>query len=436
MGFLVNLNYLYFAILTTISLLFAFGKSYVVTNPLNKEQKLRLEGIEALWIVIFSTGLLALNVSGFIDLMAIRLFVIEGLCLLAIFMTSRHPILGWASALYIIYLIWLIIGCTYTSSVVYGIRVILKYLFPLLIMWVASIAVRNHEIFIKACLGAILFAILSIAFSFIPQATTLIPGVLWYPTARAIHYISLMILCLSFSYFTKTKWKYRFLALLFLSPCFIWVFRTSIFGSFVALSALFFIKYKLRALPIILSLFIVGILLIFLIPNLNEKMFKENKKQFSLSDFQEGRIEREDIETNARDVMWEYLYNKLAANKTMFGSGTGAVQNEMYSNNLFGGLKVPHNDYLQILCDNGIVGLVLYLSIALFIFIHCFIEYHKNSNIPIKICSLTAGASIMGVAITLYSDNAVNYSMTTLSMPYGFYGMLLGLTNNKNSYHL
>jgi hypothetical protein len=32
-----------------------------------------------------------------------------------------------------------------------------------------------------------------------------------------------------------------------------------------------------------------------------------------------------------------------------------------------------------------------------------------------------------GVFVTLYSDNVVNYSMATLSMPLGFYGMMLGL---------
>jgi hypothetical protein len=37
----------------------------------------------------------------------------------------------------------------------------------------------------------------------------------------------------------------------------------------------------------------------------------------------------------------------------------------------------------------------------------------------------------MGVFVTLYSENTVNYSMATLSMPFGFYGMMLGLIKGE-----
>ena len=57
--------------------------------------------------------------------------------------------------------------------------------------------------------------------------------------------------------------------------------------------------------------------------------------------------------------------------------------------------------------------------------------YWRNEGIPIlRLCAIVAGASMAGVFVTLYSDNAVNYSMATLSMPYGFYGMMLGLNKH------
>ncbi len=31
-------------------------------------------------------------------------------------------------------------------------------------------------------------------------------------------------------------------------------------------------------------------------------------------------------------------------------------KNYMYSNFVFGGLKVPHNEYVQMSCDSGIIG--------------------------------------------------------------------------------
>ena len=99
----------------------------------------------------------------------------------------------------------------------------------------------------------------------------------------------------------------------------------------------------------------------------------------------------------------------------------------MYNNYLFGGLRVPHSDFVQMRCDNGLIGLILYSTIILLVFVDCCRTYHSIKKWEIRLCSLVAGASIMGVFVTLYSDNVVNYSMATLSMPFGFYGMMLGL---------
>jgi O-antigen ligase len=82
-------------------------------------------------------------------------------------------------------------------------------------------------------------------------------------------------------------------------------------------------------------------------------------------------------------------------------------------------------------CDNGLIGLGLYVLMIFAIFIHCFRTYWSYGSIPIKMCALTAGASLMGVFVTLYSENTVNYSMATLSMPFGFYGMMLGLIKGE-----
>ena len=103
----------------------------------------------------------------------------------------------------------------------------------------------------------------------------------------------------------------------------------------------------------------------------------------------------------------------------------------MYSNFIFGGLQVPHNDYIQISCDNGLIGIVLYLLVIGSIITHCFIEYNKKNSTTIKMCAIVAGSSIAGVALTMYTDNVVNYSMATLSYPFGFYGMMLGLIKGK-----
>lgn len=426
------LNYLYFLIITLVGLKFLTMKQGVMTNPLNREQKMVMDGPEMFWVLTFSTGLLAFSAPGALDLMAIRLMVLEAFCLVGLFICKRSPQWSPAIIFYLIYIIWLVIGLSYTPAPGYGFRVILKYLYPLLIMLFASAAVRDKEVFLKAGIGARMVAIISIAVAFIPYIGRLFPGVFWYGTARAINYISMCVFSLALFYYTQEKKKNLLLCILFMLPCILWVFRTSIMGTTLALMTFFFFKYRLKSLPVIAGIMLVAVVSVFTIPSLKEKMFKDSEN-VSIEQFQRGEISKDDIESNARFAMWEHLENRFYDGKELIGSGIGSVQNYMYSNFVFGGLKVPHNDYVQILCDSGIIGVVLYLLVVLTVITHSFIVYQNNSDVAIKICAIVAGSSLAGVALTMYTDNVVNYSMATLSYPFGFYGMMLGLVKGKKN---
>lgn len=425
------LNYLYFLIITVVGFRW-LTSSGSMKYPLDKHRKMWLDGPERFWILTFSTGLLAFSAPIGLDLMAVRLFVLEFFCLFGLWFVCKRKV-KWtpASVIYVIYLCWLTIGLTYSPAPGYGVRVILKYIYPLLIMLFASAAARDTQVFLTAGIGARMVALLSICFAFIPFIGKLVPGVFWYGTARAINYISIMIFSLGLFYYTNEKRKNLVYTILFMLPCFIWVFRTSIMGLLVAIMAFYFIKYRVRSLPIIAGVLIAGVLAVFFIPSLHKKMFMDNS--ISLDQFQSGQVDMTDVNTNARAVMWEHLENKFYVEHELIGSGTGSVQNYMYNNFIFGGLKVPHSDFVQMRCDNGLIGWILYGVIVLLVFMDCFRTYHSTNISGIRLCSLVAGASIVGVFVTLYSDNVVNYSMATLSMPFGFYGMMLGLKQNKNN---
>ena len=423
-------NYIYFLIITVAGVKFLFTKQAILTHPLDKKKKILLDGPELFLVLTFSTGLLAFSAPGMLDLMAIRLMILEIFLLVGLFIVKRKPQWNIVVILYMIYMIWLIIGLSYTLSASYGFRVILKYSYPLLIMLFASAAVRDKEIFFKAGLIARIVAIVSIGFSFIPLIGYLVPGVFWYGTARSIHYISMCIFSLALYYHGGKEKKDLLLCVLFMIPCILWVFRTSIMGTALAVMTFFFFRYKLKSIPVILGVLLLFIIAIFNIPSVKGKMFKD-EKNVNIEQLKHGEISKDDINSNARFAMWEHLQKLFYNNNKLTGSGTGSIQNYMYSNYVFGGLKVPHNDYVQISCDNGLIGIVLYLLIIVSIITHCFIEYNKKNSIAIKMCAIVAGSSIAGVALTMYTDNVVNYSMATLSYPFGFYGMMLGLIKGK-----
>lgn len=422
------LNIIYFLILTGLGYKYLYSDGKVVKGALNPNMTFQYSGIEIFWCLTFATGVLAMSANVGFDLMAIRLLVLEIFCIIGMTIAINRPVVSLPLKIYIAYLIWLFIGLFYSPSAMYGIRVILKYSYPLLLCLFASAAVRDSEVFFKSSKWARTVGFVTIIISFIPFIEKyLFPGLIWYATARAINYISIMIFSLGMFYFSDQKKKNLLFTLLFLAPCLIWVFRTSIMGSLVAIMAFYLIKYKTKAVPIIAGIFILGVVAVFTIPSIKEKMFYD--ESVTIEDFINGNIKEENINTNYRALMWENLQDKFYIGHEIAGSGTGSVQSEMYTHSEdYGGLMVSHSDLIQQKCDNGLIGLILYGAIIFFIFVDCFRTYWDNQySAPLKLCAIVAGASIIGVYTTFYSDNVVNYSMATLSMPFGFYGMMLGM---------
>src|SRR5574344_3026629 len=134
-------------------------------NPLDKETVLSMDGPEAFWVLTFSTGLLALSAPGVIDLMAIRLLVLETLCIIGIVRFGKRPVWSVPLCIYAVYLVWIVCGCFYSSSPAFGFRVVLKDIYPFVIALFASATVSNIELFAKAGLGARTVGVVCMVFS-------------------------------------------------------------------------------------------------------------------------------------------------------------------------------------------------------------------------------------------------------------------------------
>lgn len=428
------LNIIYFLIITFYGYRFLRSDGTIIKAESLRDKSFHYTGLELFWCLTFSTGLLAFSANVGFDLMAIRLGVLELFCFIGLKLAKDKPVMSVPIIIYSVYLLWLVVGCFYSPSFTYGIRVILKYLYPFLLCLFASAVVKDNEVFLKSSLWARKVAVISLIFSFVPFFKDIFPGVLWYGTARAINYISIMIFSLGLVYYTKEKRKNLFYTLLFLVPCFIWVFRTSIMGSVLAIMIFFFFKYKIKALPIMVGSILIAVSLAFAIPSVRDKMFYDSKGK-NADMVYEGEITADDIDSNGRFAMWEWSIDKFWEPNKLCGTGTGNLQQVFYSlDHPFKHIRIPHNDYVQILCDNGVIGIVLFGGSFLFIICHCFIIYNRK-RYPnyLKLCALTGGASLAGMMLTMYTDNVINYSMATLSMPLGFYGMALGIARKIDS---
>lgn len=425
------LNIIYFLIISFYGYRFLKSDGKILKGVLNQDIQYHYSGTELFWCLTFSTGLLAFSIDVGLDLMALRLLVLETFCIIGLSISNHKPVYSFPLKIYIIFLIWMVVGLIYSPYPMYGIRTTLKYLYPLLLCLFASSVVRDGEVFLKSSLFARTIGAISIILLIIPSLGFIVPGVFWYPTARAINYISIMIFSLGMFYLSNKKKQNLMYTALFLIPCCIWTFRTSIMGSMIAIMAFYFIKYKLKSLPIIAGVIILGIVAVFTIPSIKEKMFFDDT--VTLEDFRNGKIDENSVNTNYRSYMWEVLQDKFYEDHKAIGSGTGVAQGYMYTHSdEFSGLKIIHSDFIQQKCDNGLIGLILFCSIALFMFIDAFNTYWRYKSRPLlRLAAIVAGASIAGVFVTHYSENTVNYSMATLSMPFGFYGMMLGLRRTE-----
>ena len=77
---MILLNYLYFLIISYFGVKFLFSRGGIVKSPFNRDVQLGLDGPEMFWCLTFATGLIALSAPGALDLMAVRLLVLEVLC--------------------------------------------------------------------------------------------------------------------------------------------------------------------------------------------------------------------------------------------------------------------------------------------------------------------------------------------------------------------
>lgn len=384
-----------------------------------------MSGPEALIVVMFATAFIGLS-----PVIAIRLAFLEIICILGILSAKDKPIISVPVVIYILFLIWEIIGLGYTESAVFGIRMILKYIYPLLLAMFTSAIVKDGEIFFSAGMWTRKIAAIGIISLFIPVVNILGNEIFWYLAAFITGLIPMIVFSFSLADFNYRKRESLLWGIALCLPCAIAVFRTDIFGSAIAISTFFLIKYRLKSLPIIALIGFLGLCVMFYVPSVKNKMFIEPDK-VTITDYMTGNIDEGNIQTNMRKFMWEDASQKFYEGHELIGSGTGRIQTFFYTeatDSRRGGQL--HNDFLVLQCDNGLIGLSLFILSYVAILLHCIIIYHNASNPYTQMCALVAGASLMGVFVTMFSDNTLSYSMVTLSFPWGFYGMALGLNKN------
>ncbi len=419
-----------FIILSLMGAYYVFNpRIYNLKNPFDKQISFSVTNSQYLLLFLLASAIL--GCGG--DLMASRLLTSIILAFLMLLINNKRIEFSRTVFLYFFYLLWLIIATIYSPSQYYGLRVFLKYLYPFLMMLFAS-QVTTSEVFylkgIQIILRIALFgALCLLVFYWIPVLGSVVLLLTYYGTAILDFFpVAIAISFLYYSHFKKKK--YLFYIFIFFLSSVVHTNRTGILAAFITIIIAALVRYRLKALP-----YIIGGLVIFggavlSIPEFRAKMFK---KQMNVDEIVERRDELtvDDINTNGRSAMWEWSLNNFYKNKEWTGSGLGVTQRAFQGNLTPFNMPAVHNDYIQIICDTGLIGLILYGLTLLSLIAHCFIVYFKTYCHPaVKFAAFVAGVSMAGMVSTLYTDNVVNYSLMTLGFPFALYGMMLGLKAN------
>lgn len=326
------------------------------------------------------------------------------------------------------FLVWLMITSLYSENYFIALRVYLKFLFPFIFMFFAYFFVKSED-FIYVLFRWILFTglVLSILLGGFMSNVLNIWIFYFYglmqPMAAIQDFLSLVSGIALIMWFRTKETKYIVFFIWLLSSAVFAETRTAILSTIGVIVVAYYLKKRLKAIPVILSILVLALSMIFFIPSLKEKTFYNSDNIEQISDL--SSLSQDNVNTSARSVVWEYLLDHYFIGHEFFGSGLGTVQSALDKRLLFGGINAAHSDYVVILCDIGLAGLAIYL---LFIFA---VFYKANSIIKKRFAddSLVDSAyavilSFVAVLITMGFNNVLNTSWPN-AIAFIFVGIML-----------
>jgi O-antigen ligase len=141
-----------------------------------------------------------------------------------------------------------------------------------------------------------------------------------------------------------------------------------------------------------------------------------------------------DLITNRSDssIQWRInLWNdakEYVKTQPYFGYGAGTASNLILDKRgeQFGSSD-PHNDYLKIAIENGLIGLLAYLSLIIGLFIKLIKRYFNTDDKKIKILIL----SVIGLTIAFYSMSAADNILRNTALMWSFWALIGAIFTTK-----
>ena len=238
---------------------------------------------------------------------------------------------------------------------------------------------------------------------------------------------SVFIVPLMLYWLTREK-KYIFCALWMLLSTVLESVRTGMGGMLLVFCFAILLKDRWKAVPGLLLAGAMFVGTILFVPEVNEKFFGEDAGTVSAVDIVQGNaLAHENINTNGRTGIWEMILEACYKGHETYGSGLGVSMRFLKDwATETNSVTIMHNDYVQIISDTGIIGIIL-ICLFYIVFLLKGIGYVviRRSSACVKVTGIMAVSSMAGIAFSMFYDNVVSHSMSSLVMPFIFLGFFL-----------
>ena len=334
---------------------------------------------------------------------------------------------------YALFFLWLCYTMTYTSAPKDGAMMLIKYSLPMLFLWLGYSSLSNKAdliillkvVNIVGCVWCLVMG--GFAATFIPPLYNFLMGICSTYAGFADFLTSIFIVPILLYWLTRDR-KYVYCALWMVLSTVLQSVRTGMGGMLLVFVFAILLKNKWKAVPGLMLAGAVFVGTILFVPEVNKKFFGDEGASVSAMDIASGRaFSFEKMDMNNREYMWERVLENCYKGKETIGGGLGTsgrfVKNYAMET---GALEMMHNDYLQILCDSGKVGVALF---ALF-YLTVILKVSRNvamrrSSSLVRATGIMALPSMAGIAFSMYFDNVVSNSMQSMVMPYIYLGFFL-----------
>jgi putative inorganic carbon (hco3(-)) transporter len=352
-------------------------------------------------------SLVSFNLSGLINILLILIGIVYFL------INYKNPFKDRLSAIFIIFIIFCSLTLIYSDYLYGGIRylarIICPFIFYLIILNEVKIEEDTTDLINCILFSAILPISIGIYQLMSGQGNTFterlvrIYGSFEHPNAYS--YFLVFLFCISYTILltSKTRWKIYLLFLLNIIIMLL-IVQTYCRISWVAFMVVFFLlSYRYRKRKLIIILIIIAIILCFV---LSYSVFERLTSTFN-EITTGGKIAGADSGTGNSMVWrinaWIYLLKQIPKSP-IIGYGLGAVISAM--NEFYGIYIHPHNAYIGILYDTGIIGFSLFIMIIIILLIQAktLISNIKEENNLFNYISIYL-ASLISFFIIATTDN-------------------------------